>query len=58
MMIQHARGKNPVEPAYLVVKNEQDFYSYIEGRLKEEGLELLETCPGMSWSQCLSGQAY
>jgi hypothetical protein len=57
-MIQQARGKKPVEPAYLVVKNEQDFYSYIEGRLKEEGLELLETCPGMSWSQCLSGQAY
>jgi hypothetical protein len=57
-MIQHASGKKPVEPAYLVVKNEQDFYSYIEGRLKEEGLELLETCPGMSWPQRLSGQAY
>ena len=56
-MIQHASGKNPVEPAFLVVKNEQDFYSYIEGRIKEEGLELLETCPGMSWSQWLSGRA-
>jgi hypothetical protein len=57
-MIQHASRKNPVEPAFLVVKNEQDFYSYIEGRIKEEGLELLETCPEVSWSQCLSGQAY
>jgi hypothetical protein len=57
-MIQVAARKNPAEPACLVVKNEQEFYSYIEGRLRDEGFELLETSPGMGWSQCLSAQAY
>jgi hypothetical protein len=56
-MIQVAARKNPAEPAYLVVKNEQEFYSYIEGRLRDEGFELLETSPGVGWSQCLSAQA-
>jgi len=57
-MIQSAAGKNPAEPAYLVVKNEQEFYSYIEDRLMDGGFELLETSLGMGWSQCLSAQAY
>jgi hypothetical protein len=57
-MIQAAVRKNSAEPAYLVVKNEQEFYSYIEGRLRDEGFELLETSPGTGWSQCLSAQAY
>jgi hypothetical protein len=57
-MTQAAARINSAEPAYLVVKNEQEFYSYIEGRLRDEGFELLETSPGMGWSQCLSAQAY
>jgi hypothetical protein len=57
-MIQTAVRKNSAEPAYLIVKNEQEFYSYIEGRLRDEGFELLETSPGTGWSQCLSAQAY
>jgi len=57
-MIEAAAGKNPAEPAYLVVQDEQEFYSYIEGRLKNEGFELLETSPGIGWPQGLSAQAY
>jgi len=57
-MIQAAVRKNSAEPAYLVVKNEQEFYSYIEGQLRDEGFELLETSPGTGSSQCLSAQAY
>ena len=57
-MIQAAVRKNSAEPAYLVVKNEQEFYSYIEDQLRDEGFEILETSPGMGWSQCLSAQAY
>ena len=57
-MIEAADKKNPAEPAYLVVQDEQEFYSYIEGRLKNEGFELLETSPGIGWPQGLSAQAY
>jgi DNA replication initiation complex subunit (GINS family) len=57
-MIQAAVRKNSAEPAYLVVKNEQEFYSYIEDRLRDEGFEILETSPEMDRSQCLSAQAY
>lgn len=56
-MIQAEVRKKSAEPSYLIVKNEQEFYSYIEGRLRDEGFELLETSPGMGWSQCLSAQA-
>lgn len=56
-MSQADSRKNSAEPACLVVKNEEEFYSYIECRLKEQGFELLETNPEMGWSQCLSAQA-
>ncbi len=49
--------KNFVESACFVVRNEEEFYSYIESRLKEEGFELLDTNPEKDWSQCLSAQA-
>lgn len=57
-MIQPASGKNPAESAYLIVKNEQEFYSYIEDRLMDGGFELLETSQGMVWPQSLSTPAY
>lgn len=56
-MIQPAAGKNPTESAYLIVKNEQEFYSYIEDRLMDGGFELLETSQGMVWPQSLSTPA-
>ena len=36
----------PETEQYPVVRNEQDFFSRIETRLREEGLELFETAPG------------
>jgi len=56
-MSQAEVEKNSPESACLVVKNEEEFYSYIESRLKEEGFELLDTNPEKDWSQCLSAQA-
>ena len=36
---------SPEDQRFPVVRNEQDFYSYIESRLREDGLELVETSP-------------
>lgn len=37
--------KCPENEHYPVVRNEKDFYSFIESRLREDGLELFETSP-------------
>jgi hypothetical protein len=57
-MIPAEARKKTDEPACLVVKNEEEFFTYIEGRLRDEGFELLETSPGAGWSQCPSAKAY
>ena len=31
--------------ARLVIKEEKDFYAFVEAALVEQGFELLETCP-------------
>jgi hypothetical protein len=50
--------KNPREHDCVVIRNEQEFCSYIETRLREEGLELVETSPIAGWGPCLSAGAF
>jgi hypothetical protein len=39
---------------YLVIRDEMEFCSHIEARLKEGGFELLETSPIVGWGVCMS----
>jgi hypothetical protein len=57
-MIESNASRSQIERTCLVIKNEEEFCSYIASRLREEGLELVETSPIACWSPCLSAGAY
>ncbi len=57
-MIEKNPSGNRSERRCLVTRDEQEFCSYIESRLREEGLELVETSPIACWAPCLSTGAY
>jgi len=46
------------ERGCIVVRNEEDFYSYIETRLVDEGFEVLETSPRIGWHSGPAVHAY
>ncbi len=56
-MIEENRSRGQSERRCLVIRDEQEFCSYIESRLREEGFELVETSPIARWSPCLSAGA-
>jgi hypothetical protein len=58
LMIESEFSKNPRERDCVVIRDEQEFCSYIETRLREEGLELVETSPIAGWGPCLSAEAF
>jgi hypothetical protein len=41
-----------------VIRDEEEFCSYIETRLREEGLELVETSPIAGWGHCLRAGSF
>jgi hypothetical protein len=57
-MIETESSGSPMERKCLVIKDEQEFCSYIESRLSREGLELVETSPIACWSPFLSAEAF
>lgn len=57
-MIEETLSRSQSERRCLVIRDEQEFCSCIESRLREEGLELVETSPIACWSPCLSAGAY
>lgn len=57
-MIESEFSKSPRERDCVVIRDEQEFCSYIETRLREEGLELVETSPIAGWGPCLSAEAF
>ena len=57
-MIERAAQIQRTEDGYIVVRNEEDFYSYIETRLVNEGFEVLETSPRIGWHSGLAAHAY
>lgn len=57
-MIENDFSGRQTERRCLVVRDEQEFCSYIESRLREEGLELVETSPMTLWSPILSAGAF
>ncbi len=57
-MIESEFSKSPRERDCVVIRDEQEFCSYIETRLREEGLELVETSPIAGWGHCLSAGAF
>ncbi len=56
-MSEENRSRSQSERRCLVIRDEQEFCSYIESRLREEGFELVETSPIVRWSPCLSAGA-
>ncbi len=57
-MIETGSSFGPTERKCLVIKDEQEFCSFIESRLSEEGLELVETSPIACWSPFLGAEAF
>ncbi len=57
-MIGTGSSFGPMERKYLVIKDEQEFCSFIESRLSEEGLELVETSPIACWSPFLGAEVF
>ena len=57
-MIERAAQSHRTEDGYIVVRNEEDFYSYIETRLVAEGFEVLETSPRIRWNSGLAAHAF
>jgi hypothetical protein len=57
-MIESEFSKSPRESDCVVIRDEREFCSYIETRLREEGLELVETSPIAGWGHCLSAGAF
>jgi hypothetical protein len=57
-MIESEFSKSPRERDCVVIRDEQEFCSYIETRLREEGLELVETSPLAGWDPYLSAGAF
>jgi hypothetical protein len=57
-MIEREFSKSPRERDCVVIRDEQEFCSYIETRLREDGLELVETSPIAGWDPCLSAGAF
>lgn len=57
-MIETGSSFGPTERKCLVIKDEQEFCSFIESRLSEEGLELVETSPIACWSPFLGAEGF
>jgi hypothetical protein len=57
-MSERAAQIQRTEDGCIVVRNEEDFYSYIETRLVNEGFEVLETSPRIGWHSGLAAHAY
>jgi len=57
-MIESEFSKSSRERDCVVIRDEQEFCSYIETRLREEGFELFETSPIAGWGPCLSAGAF
>lgn len=57
-MIETGSSSGPMERKCLVITDEQEFCSYIESHLSQEGLELVETSPIARWSPFLSAEAF
>jgi hypothetical protein len=57
-MIETGTCTRLMERNCLVIRDEQEFCSYIESRLREEGFELVETSPIACWSPLLRAGAF
>lgn len=57
-MIETEPAKGLGDWDVLVIRNEREFCSYLEARLRDAGFELLETSPIGGWGACMSAGAF
>lgn len=57
-MIEREYSKRPRERDCVVIRDEKEFCSYIEARLRAEGLELVETSPIAGYGPSMSAAAF